>query len=95
MNYVQFLNLLLSYADKLPAALVIIQEIVASLDKLRTLFAVEPKFAGASPTPEELSLEQAVIASAQGENFAGPLDRVLEFIRNNPELIALLLRFLR
>lgn len=94
MKYVEILNWLLSLGPKLPLVLAEVQLIVDAALRIRAILGGEELVQGAA-TDEEAALEAQVIAAAQGENFAGPLQRVLDFIRNNPELIALLLSFLK
>lgn len=93
MSYRDFLNYLLSLGPKLPALLAEIEIILGSLERIRDLFG--GGLVSGAASDEDAALEAQVIAAAQGENMAGPLQNIIAFIRNNPELIALLLKFLK
>lgn len=97
MSYRDLLTYLLSLGPKLKPILESFQRIVDEINVIRGLLSGEETFAMTAPTDEEAALEGQVIAAAMGgeEVFGGPLQNVLDLIRNNPELVALLLKFIK
>lgn len=94
MSYIEFLNWLRSIGPKLPDVMADINVIIERIQNIRKLLGFGELFGAAeSASEEEAAAEQAVIARAMGgaETFGGPLQRLLDFIRNNQELIALLI----
>lgn len=95
-RYLELLNLLLAFGPKLPLILASIEKIVMTVmeevGNIRDILGIAESFASHELSAEEAAAEQAVIAQAMGgaETFGGPLQRILDFIRANPELIALL-----
>jgi hypothetical protein len=99
MSYLDFLNYLLSLGPKLPLIMASIQRIVAEVQILREIIGggVVVQEAFASHSEAEAAAEQQVIAAAMGgaETFGGPFQNILAFLKAHPELIALLLSFLK
>lgn len=95
-KYLDLLKLILSYGDKIPEILGRVENIINELRAIAALIGIPESFA-AEPSAEVLALEAEVTAAAMGgaETFGGPFQRILDFIRNNPELIAFLLKFLK
>lgn len=96
-KYLDLLKLILSYGDKIPEILGRVENIINELRAIAALLGIAESFAADEPTAEVLALEAEVTAAAAGgaESFGGPFQRILDFIRNNPELIAFLLKFLK
>ena len=107
-SYLDFLNLLLSFGPKLPAAILLIQEIVAKVQELAALFgAVKPaalrKRSLASVPAKAKAAEAKVLAAlkpkraglaAGGVFTAGWLQAIWAFLAAHPELLTLLLSLL-
>lgn len=96
MSYREFLTWLLSLGPKLPEIMASIQRIVAEIQIIRGLIGAPELFTAAEASAEEAALEQQVLAAATpdtggAEAFGGPFKTLLDFIRNNKELIALLI----
>jgi hypothetical protein len=97
MSYLEFLNWLLSFGPKLPSLMASVERIVTvfmeEAENIKNILGFKESFKSTAPTVEEAAAEQEVIAAVMGgqETFAGPLSRILDFIRNNQELILLIM----
>jgi len=96
MSYSDFLKWILALGPKLPQVMASIGRIVAEVQIIRGLLGQPELFTAADATAAEAALEQQVLAlatpSAGGaESFGGPFQNILDFIRNNKDLIALLI----
>ena len=99
MTYLEFLSWILSFGPKVPSLIASIQRVVMTImeeaQNIRDILGLKTPetFKIVAPTAAEAAAEQEVIEAAMGgaETFGGPLQRILDFIRANPELIALLL----
>ena len=103
MTYLEFLTWILSFGPKIPSITASIQRIVMTfIEEVQTLkdilgIKTPETFKSVAPSEAEAAAEQKVIAAAMGgtETFAGPFQRILDFIRANPKLIELILSFLK
>lgn len=99
MSYLEFLNYLLSFGPKLPAIMASVERIVTTtleeIENIRTVLDFKAVFKAVPASEAEAAAEQAVIEAAMEGRSAGPFQNILDFIRNNPELIAFILSFLK
>lgn len=110
MTYLKFLNLLLSFGPKIPAAIALIQEIIAKLQALADLFKPVVAMRTAKPKAVKVSAvtaaaEAKVLAALKGKGnrmralgvssfSAGWLREIWAFILAHPEIWALILSLL-
>lgn len=88
----KYLELLVKLSTVAPE---VFDEILVILNAVRRVFELlqgpQPLRAAAEIPPDVATAENAVIARQHGEGVGGPLMELLAFLRNNPELVALLL----
>lgn len=104
-QWLDFLNLLLSFGPKLDEIMEIVQHIVEDFQKLVSLVAgrtaesgppdvitmAEVKIDGNFVSAEVLAKEEELV---QRIGRSGPFQNILAFIKSHPELIAILLKLL-
>lgn len=100
MKYVEFLQYLLTYGPKIGPVLEEIQAMVdgflVRVENIRVILGRDKgPMRSAAPTEEESILEGQVLEAALGGRSAGPLQSLLDFIRANPEIIQLIMLFLK
>lgn len=103
MTYLKFLQLLVALGPKFPALWVIVQEIVEKVQEaIRLITGAEPLFgvpfaeSSAAEVAEEAKLASLTQASGlQGAGERGTLRDIWTFIKENPELLALILSLLK
>jgi hypothetical protein len=101
MNYLDFLKLLIALGPKLPEVMAHVQHIVSDVQAIVAL--LKPATFGAAefvPNATEQEAEGEVVAAmAGGDTFAafdGKLIRALfQFVKDNPELLQLILALLK
>lgn len=105
-SYLDFLKLILTWGDKLPAALVIVRNIIDEFGQLASLFGVKQEITHNAPaiTPDVLECEGQIAdllpaehsASEHGKLGDGTLLRnAWAFFQAHPELWTLLLTFIK
>jgi hypothetical protein len=102
-SYLDFLKLLIALGPKLPEVMAHVQHIVSDVQAIVALVSGKEPLFGAAPMELNATEQQAegevVAAMAGGDTFAafdGKLIRALfQFVKDNPELLQLILALLK
>ncbi len=106
MSYLDFLKKLLALSDKLPQFLAIVQNIIKELGDIAALFGVTPEISHNAPeiTQEVLECEGLIADQLPPDHAAGEhgkigdgtlLRNLFAFVQAHPELLTLLLTFIK
>lgn len=97
-QYLQLLNMLLSFGPKLPGILAAVQRIVDCLSveaaNIREIIGGGLGASSVVLSPEESAAKSQLIALASQDGVSGPLDRLLAFLEQYPQIVTLLLTLL-
>lgn len=105
MDYLTFLKALLALGPKLPQIMALVQHIVADVQEILVLVRPEQVFTASDVSMElnktEQRMEDEVLVAMEGsgnETFAGGdrgvLRSLFDFIKQNPELLKLIIALL-
>lgn len=97
-KYLELLNLLLSFGPKLPGILAAVQRIVdcvsVEASNIREILGGGLGATPIVPSAAEVEAKSKLIALASEGGVSGPLDRILAFLEQYPQLVTLILTLL-